>query len=102
MRQLVRSPRLLLVVACVILAGAGAMVAAERSSGAMADAATAFLASLTPEQRQQAVFPFESDERTHWNFIPTEAFPRKGLTVKEMTDKQRELAHANPPSSGGL
>jgi hypothetical protein len=93
MRQLVRSPRLLLSVACVLLAGAGAMVAAERSSSAMADAATKFLASLTPEQRQQAAFPFESDERTRWNFIPTEAFPRKGLTVKDMTEAQRRLAH---------
>jgi hypothetical protein len=94
MRQLVRSPRLLLSIACVLLAGAGAMVAAERSSSAMANTATAFLASLTPEQRQQAVFPFESDERTHWHFIPTEGFPRKGLTVKEMTEPQRALAHA--------
>src|SRR5436189_55003 len=60
MRQLVRSPRLVLSFVCVLLAGAGAMVAAERSSSAMADAATAFVASLTPEQRQKAVFAFES------------------------------------------
>ena len=89
MRQLVRSPRLLLSLACVLLAGAGAMVAAERSSSAMAGAATAFLNGLTPEQRQLAVFPFESDERMRWHFIPTEGFPRKGLTVKEMTEPQR-------------
>ena len=49
MRLIARHPRLLLSVACVLLAGAGAMLAAERSSSAMADAATAFLASLTPE-----------------------------------------------------
>ena len=55
----------------------------------MADAATEFLASLSPEQRQLAVFPFESEERLHWNFIPTETFPRNGLTVKEMTEVQR-------------
>jgi hypothetical protein len=93
MRQLVRSPRLLLSLGSVLLAGAGAMVAAERSSTAMADAATAFVASLTPEQRQKAMFPVEGDELTHWNFIPTETFPRNGLTVKEMTDAQRALAH---------
>ena len=93
MRQLVRSPRLLLCVACALLTGAGAIIAAERSSSAMADAANAFLASLTAAQRQQAVFAFDSDERTHWNFIPTETFPRRGLTVKEMTEPQRELAH---------
>ena len=59
----------------------------------MAAAATKFLASLTPAQRQQATFPFDSRERTHWNFIPTELFPRKGLTVKEMDQSQRQLAH---------
>ena len=94
MRQLVRSPRLVLSVACVLAAGAGAMIAAERSSSAMAAAATAFVSSLTSEQRQQAIFPFESDERLRWHFIPTEGFPRKGLTVKDMTDAQRERAHA--------
>jgi hypothetical protein len=94
MRQLVTSPRLLLVVGCALLAGAGALVAAERSSSTMANAANAFLASLTPEQRQQATFPFESDERQRWHFIPTEGFPRKGLTAKEMTEPQRAAAHA--------
>jgi hypothetical protein len=94
MRQLVRYPRVVLSVVCVLAAGAGALIAAERSSRAMADAATAFVNSLTPEQRQQAVFPFESDERLRWHFIPTEGFPRKGLTVKEMTEPQRALAHA--------
>ena len=59
----------------------------------MAAAATKFLASLTPAQRQQATFPFDSRERTHWNFIPTELFPRNGLTVKEMDQSQRQLAH---------
>ena len=37
MRQLVRSPRFVLSVVCVLAAGAGAMIAAERSSAAMAD-----------------------------------------------------------------
>jgi hypothetical protein len=59
----------------------------------MATAARKFLESLTPEQRQQATFAFEGDERTHWNFIPTELFPRKGLAVKEMNQVQRKLAH---------
>ena len=59
----------------------------------MADAATKFVASLTPEQRQKAVFAFDSSERLHWNFIPTDAFPRNGLTFKEMTEPQRALAH---------
>jgi hypothetical protein len=85
--------RLVLLAACLAAMVTGALIAAERSSSAMADAATKFLGSLTPEQRQQAVFPFESEERLRWNFIPTETFPRKGLTVKEMTEAQRSRAH---------
>jgi hypothetical protein len=60
----------------------------------MAAAATAFLESLTPEQRRQAMFPFDGAERTHWHYIPTENFPRNGLTVKRMNPSQRQLAHA--------
>lgn len=66
---------------------------AAPSSTAMATAATKFLASLTAEQRQQAMFPFDSSERTHWNFVPTEIFPRNGLTIKRMDQSQRKLAH---------
>ena len=60
----------------------------------MRTAATAFLASLTPEQRANATFDFESAERTRSNFIPPQAFPRKGLTFRAMTEPQREKAHA--------
>jgi hypothetical protein len=94
MRLLLRSPRLVLSVLSLAALAAGAVVAAERASSAMTNAAAAFLNSLTPEQRAKAAFQFDSDERTHWNFIPTEAFPRKGLTIGEMTDAQRALAHA--------
>jgi len=56
---------------------------------AMTAAATRYLESLTPEQRAQSVFPFEADDRMRWHFIPTELFPRKGLTIKEMSSEQR-------------
>jgi hypothetical protein len=88
--QLLRAPRVLLASLCLAAAVAGGLVAAERSSAAMASAATSFLTSLSPEQRQKATFAFESDERLHWHFIPSEGFPRKGLTLKEMTEPQRE------------
>src|SRR5215471_13512543 len=80
-------------VALVVLV-IGSIIAAERSAASMASAATAFLASLTPEQRAQATFDFGSDERTRWNFIPPQAFPRKGLTFRGMSEAQREKAHA--------
>ena len=73
---------------------AGVTAASERSAGAMATAATQFLASLSAEQRPKAAFAFESDERLKWHFIPTDMFPRNGLTIKEMTEPQRKLAMA--------
>jgi hypothetical protein len=88
--------RLWLTVAFVGACAAGSLVSAERSSSAMASTATKFLASLTPEQRQKASFAVDSSERTHWHFIPTgppPMFPRNGLTIKEMTETQRKLAH---------
>jgi hypothetical protein len=86
------SQRFWVAVACVAAGMVGALFSAERSSATMAAAATKFVASLTPEQRQQGVFAFESDERLHWHFIPTETFPRNGLTVKAMNESQRKLA----------
>jgi hypothetical protein len=91
MRKL-RIPRLGLVVCCLSALAFGAVVAAERSANNMTNAGTAFLNSLTPEQKQKAMFPFESTDRTRWNFIPTEMFARTGLLMKDMTDAQRDRA----------
>jgi hypothetical protein len=86
------SPRLYLAAVLVCAGAAGSMLAAGRSSSVMADAATRLVASLTADQRQQAAFAFEGDERLHWHFIPTEMFPRKGLLIRSMTEPQRKLA----------
>jgi hypothetical protein len=61
------------------------------SVSVMTQAANHFLASLTPEQRAQATFKFEDDERLNWHFIPK---PRKGLPLKDMTPPQKHLAQA--------
>jgi len=79
--------------AVLALSALGLKVAAGPSPAAMAAAATKFLESLTPEQRQQAMFVFDGAERTHWHFIPTEMFPRNGLALKQMNPSQRKLAH---------
>ena len=89
-------PRLVVAAALMCVLAVSVLTSAERSSAAMASAASKFIGTLTAEQRQKAVFAFASDERTHWHFIPTgpaPMFPRNGLTVKEMTAAQRALAH---------
>jgi hypothetical protein len=90
--RIIHSPRLLLVLTCLVV-WLGALRAADRSPAVMADAATKFLASLTPEQRGQATFAFDSTEREHWGFVPSEMFPRNGLILGAMNDAQRKLAH---------
>jgi hypothetical protein len=85
--------RIALAAALVVIGLGSLTLASQRSAAAMAGAAGKWLTSLTPEQRQQAVFAFDSDERLKWHFIPNESFPRNGLTFKEMSEAQRALAH---------
>jgi hypothetical protein len=72
----------------------GVMVASQRTAASMAKAGTAFLATLSPEQQRQVSFPFESEERMKWHYIPNEMFPRQGLQIKAMNEGQRKQAHA--------
>ncbi len=53
-----------------------------------ADAANAFLKSLSTELRAAAQFPLDSSERTTWNFVP---MARKGAQLLKLDDKQAEL-----------
>jgi hypothetical protein len=87
------SPRLAVALVLLVALAVGAVVSAQRSATTMATAGDRFLASLSPEQREQAVFAMDAAERLRWNFIPEDAFPRKGLTLKAMTEPQRKLAH---------
>src|ERR1051326_2612915 len=59
--------------------------------GLMTDCANRFLAALDDNQRSKAAFPFETDERMNWHFIPKE---RKGLPLREMSAYQKHLASA--------
>ena len=67
---------------------------------AMSNAASAFLDSLSQEQRERATFTVEGDERFNWFYTPV---PRKGLPLREMVSGQRELALAllSPASAVG-
>jgi hypothetical protein len=65
--------------------------AVDKAAADMAASAKKFLASLTPAQRETASFEFKDPERMNWHFIPK---PRKGLTLKDMSEEQRGLAKA--------
>ncbi len=78
-----------------LVASAAALLAAAYSRTAtvptMSAAATAFVNSLYPEQRDRALFKLEDEERLNWFYTPV---PRKGLPLREMTPGQRKLAMA--------
>jgi len=61
---------------------------AETSGASMVAAADGFVGSLTKEQKKQAIFTYDSDERFAWEFIPlqdkeTRKYTRKGLPLEE-------------------
>src|SRR5215471_840584 len=58
----------------------------------MIGTAKAYLASLTPQQRERAIIPFTGDERLNWHYIPLDN--RKGVALREMTPTQKHLAEA--------
>jgi hypothetical protein len=56
---------------------------------AMKEAAGRLLETLEAAQREKIRWPFESEQRLDWHFIPRE---RKGISLKEMTGAQRAAA----------
>jgi len=63
------------------------------STQSIREAAEAFLASLTPEQRGKTLFPVDTDQWRKWsNIHPT--LMRHGTALFQMTDAQRDRAFA--------
>ena len=52
-------------------------------------AANHFITLLSNQQKMETVFPFDSDERFNYHFVPVE---RKGITFNEMNELQRAAA----------
>ena len=75
----------------IVTAGAATMADNAEQTASMAEAATAFLETLTPDQRTAAMFPFDGEDRFDWHFIPRE---RKGVPLKTMTEAQQAAALA--------
>jgi hypothetical protein len=82
-------PRLALIVAAVMLLTSA--YHRVQSSDVVSQAANAFLASLTPDQKAKATFQFQDEERFNFHFIPRE---RKGIAIRELNPMQRHLANA--------
>ncbi len=62
-----------------------------RSAAVMQGAATAFLNSLSAEQKTKATMSVADDRRMEWHYVPRE---RKGLAVRDMTEAQKRHALA--------
>jgi hypothetical protein len=61
------------------------------NASTMFHAGRAFLATLDPAQKSEAIFPFNSDERFRWFYTPVS---RKGIPLKELNATQRNAALA--------
>lgn len=84
--------RTLLTGAALLAAGSGlVMPAVVRARDPMADAALAFLESIGPGRYDEAVFPFDGDERTDWHYVPRS---RVGIPLKDLKPEQRDLVFA--------
>lgn len=86
----------LLLTTTVLLASV-ALVAqqTETTGGKMAAAAEKLLNSLSPEQKKQISFAFDSKERTNWNFVPLQdkdkKTTRKGVGLIDLNPEQKQL-----------
>ena len=73
---------------------------ASKTARRMAEAAQAWLASLSDSQRQAAAYPFDSGDRYVWNYRPDgiiwngQVFVHPGLRLISMSPPQQQLALA--------
>jgi hypothetical protein len=85
---------LLLLVAAAVVGGALTVGQAGKPSAAkMADAAAAFLGTLSADEKKAATFAFDDPHRAAWYFTPKQDADknptRKGLRLEKMTDTQK-------------
>ncbi|HSJ02662.1 MAG: DUF3500 domain-containing protein [Verrucomicrobium sp.] len=84
------SPRTFLIsIGTLVFTLCSVSVHAHEAGQQMVDTATALLATLPAETKAKIQFPFDSEERFNWHFVPKE---RNGLSFKEMSPEQRLLA----------
>lgn len=88
---------LFLLVALVVVPTSWSYFKANSAGVDMTTAAQKFVASLDAKQREITLLTYDTPKRLQWHFIPMSY--RKGLQVKDMTEEQRNLAHALLKSS---
>lgn len=81
-----------------LILGVLALIASVPSSASSvadtcSEVASVWLGSLTPEQRTEAVRPFDHDGRKKWTNLPGSRFRDEGLPFEDMTEAQRKLGH---------
>ncbi len=64
-------------------------IAQAKSAAAITQAANAFVASLTPEQKTKAMISFDDAERFVWQESPG---PRAGVVLRDLSEAQRKVA----------
>lgn len=62
------------------------------STDAIQKAAESFLHSLTPEQQERTQFDIEDEEWRKWCNVDNGIYDRQGISLKEMTELQKETA----------
>lgn len=63
-----------------------------KSGEEMTARADKFLAALNAEEAKKATMAYDDPKRVDWHFIPKKE--RKGLQIREMSDSQKQAAHA--------
>ena len=63
----------------------------EAPSPSPAEAATRFINSLTARQKQRTVLAFEERSRSEWSYLPASTVARKGIFLKDLDAKQKDL-----------
>jgi hypothetical protein len=92
MRRLLLSSffAILLASAAICTSAAGAE---SSQSGGITSIVLRFLDTFKPEDREKVLFDFDDAERKDWSNLPTRNYPRKGVSLAEMSNPGRFVAH---------
>lgn len=63
----------------------------SKASAEMVTTVQEFISALPDSLQKKAIYPFESEERYNWHFVPR---ARNGVPVKELTENQKQMAMA--------